>query len=83
MTLRVLLLTLTERDRCLNVLPLFHVHGLIATLLASLVAGASIVCPPGFDAATFFAWLAEFRPTWYYGGPHHPSSDSGACCHAP
>jgi acyl-CoA synthetase (AMP-forming)/AMP-acid ligase II/aryl carrier-like protein len=62
-------LALAESDRCLNVLPLIHGHGLIATMLASLGAGASIVCTPGFDASTFFAWLAEFRPTWYSAVP--------------
>ena len=36
-------LALRETDRCLNVLPLFHGHGLIATVMASLAAGASIV----------------------------------------
>ena len=42
-------LALVESDRCLNVLPLFHVHALLTTLLTSLVAGASIVCTPGFS----------------------------------
>ena len=31
---------LTPADRCLNVMPLFHIHGLVAALLASLDAGA-------------------------------------------
>jgi acyl-CoA synthetase (AMP-forming)/AMP-acid ligase II len=60
---------LTETDRCLNVLPLFHGHGLMATLLASLAAGASVVCTPGCDVDQFFAWLAAFRPTWYSAVP--------------
>jgi acyl-CoA synthetase (AMP-forming)/AMP-acid ligase II/acyl carrier protein len=60
---------LTKNDRCLNVLPLFHVHGLLGGVLASLIAGASIVCTPGFDASKFFAWMAEFRPTWYTAVP--------------
>ena len=42
-------LALRETDRCLNVLPLFHGHGLIATVLASLAAGASVVCTAGCD----------------------------------
>ncbi len=62
-------LELVESDRCLNVLPLFHVSGLISAVLASLVAGASVVCTPGFYAPQFFAWLAEFRPTWYTAVP--------------
>lgn len=60
---------LTGKDRCLNVMPLFHVHGLISATLASLAAGASVICPPGFDMAMFFPWIAEFRPTWYTGSP--------------
>ena len=59
----------TPDDRCLNVMPLFHIHGLVAALLASLAAGASVVCTPGFDAARFFAWLAELEPTWYTAVP--------------
>jgi acyl-CoA synthetase (AMP-forming)/AMP-acid ligase II len=53
----------------LNVLPLFHGHGLISGLLAALAAGSSVVCAPGFDATRFFGWLAEFRPTWYTAVP--------------
>ena len=50
-------LDLGANDRCLNVVSLFHVHGLISALLASLAAGASVVCTPGFDAVSFFDWL--------------------------
>ncbi|MBC8427730.1 AMP-binding protein [bacterium] len=60
---------LDNRDRCLNVMPLFHIHGLIGAILSSLVSGASVVCTPGFDAAKFFEWLEEFRPTWYTAVP--------------
>ena len=62
-------LGLTARDRCLGVMPLFHVHGLVGALLASLAAGASIVCTPGFYAPEFFEWLDEFHPTWYTAVP--------------
>jgi acyl-CoA synthetase (AMP-forming)/AMP-acid ligase II len=62
-------LALRETDRCLNVLPLFHGHGLVATTVASLAAGASVVCTPGFDVNGFFAWLIAFQPTWYSAVP--------------
>ena len=62
-------LALRETDRCLNVLPLFHGHGLNATVMASLAAGASVVCTPGFDVNSFFAWLTTFQPTWYSAVP--------------
>ena len=62
-------LDLTPADRCLNVMPLFHIHGLIAAVSASLAAGASISCAPGFDALRFFGWMKEVRPTWYTAVP--------------
>ncbi len=60
---------LINSDRCLNVMPLFHIHGLIAAILSTLASGASVVCTPGFDASKFFEWLEEFRPTWYTAVP--------------
>ena len=54
-------LALTSADRCLNVMALFHIHGLIGAVLSSIAAGASIVCSPGFYVAGFFEWLREFR----------------------
>ncbi|TCD15123.1 acyl--CoA ligase [Oricola cellulosilytica] len=62
-------LALTPEDRCLNVMPLFHIHGLIAAVTASLVAGASIWCAPGFDALRFFGWMKEAQPSWYTAVP--------------
>jgi oxalate---CoA ligase len=62
-------LNLTENDRSLNVMPLFHIHGLIGSLLSSLSAGSSIVLTPGFSAPRFFDWMAEFSPTWYTAVP--------------
>lgn len=62
-------LELTPADHCLNVMPLFHIHGLIAAVLSSLHAGARITCTPGFNALKFFGWLAEARPTWYTAVP--------------
>jgi acyl-CoA synthetase (AMP-forming)/AMP-acid ligase II len=62
-------LALTPRDGCLNVMPLFHIHGLIAAVLSSLSAGASIYCTPGFNALRFFAWLEDAAPTWYTAVP--------------
>lgn len=56
-------------DRCLNVMPLFHAHGLIIGLILSLGAGAAVICPPKFEAAQFFKWLETFRPTWYSAAP--------------
>lgn len=62
-------IALLPGDRCLNIMPLFHIHGLIAAVLSSLHAGASVHCSPGFNALHFFRWLDEVRPTWYTGVP--------------
>ena len=62
-------LRLGAGDRCLNIMPLFHIHGLMAPVLASLAAGAEVACTPGFDALRFFAWLDETKPTWYSAVP--------------
>lgn len=47
-------LMLGEQDRLLNVLPLFHAHGLISGLISSLAAGSSIVCTSGFEGNAFY-----------------------------
>lgn len=62
-------LKLIQSDRCMNVMPLFHIHGLIAAVAASLASGASIWCAPGFDALKFFGWMKEAQPTWYTAVP--------------
>ena len=62
-------LNLQPEDCCLNVMPLFHIHGLIGTLLSSLTAGASIFCSPGFDSEKFYTWVEQQRPTWYSAVP--------------
>jgi len=62
-------LSLKPDDRCLNVMPLFHIHGIVASLLSTLSAGGSVACTSGFDAAAFFGWLDELAPTWYTAVP--------------
>jgi len=62
-------LSLAPSDICLNIMPLFHIHGLMAAVLSSLRAGAAVCCTPGFNALKFFAWLEEVRPTWYTAVP--------------
>jgi oxalate---CoA ligase len=60
---------LSENDRALNVMPLFHIHGLIAGLSAPLSRGGAVFCTPGFNALKFFAEMEEAKPTWYTAVP--------------
>jgi acyl-CoA synthetase (AMP-forming)/AMP-acid ligase II len=62
-------LQLTAQDRGMVIMPLFHIHGLIAALLAPLSAGGEVCCTTGFNALKFFSWLGETKPTWYSGVP--------------
>lgn len=62
-------LSLGTSDECLNVMPLFHIHGLIAAVLSSLNAGAGVTCSPGFNAMKFFGWLDAVKPSWYTAVP--------------
>jgi acyl-CoA synthetase (AMP-forming)/AMP-acid ligase II len=62
-------LQLSAHDRCLNIMPLFHIHGLAAALLASLEVQASVICTDGIYAQHFFDWLNETSPTWYTAVP--------------
>jgi acyl-CoA synthetase (AMP-forming)/AMP-acid ligase II len=62
-------LKFSAQDCGLNIMPLFHIHGLIAGVLAPLAAGSQVFCTPGFNALKFFAWMDEARPTWYTAVP--------------
>ncbi len=62
-------LDLTTEDRCLNVMPLFHIHGLVAAVSATFAAGGQVWCAPGFDALRFFGWVRDADPTWYTAVP--------------
>ncbi len=62
-------LKLTQADRELHIMPLFHIHGLIAGVLAPMAVGSQIFCTPGFNALKFFGWMKECKPTWYTAVP--------------
>jgi acyl-CoA synthetase (AMP-forming)/AMP-acid ligase II len=62
-------LALTPDDVCLNIMPLFHIHGLIAAVLSSIAAGGSVACTPGLNAFKFYGWMTAARPTWYTAVP--------------
>ncbi len=62
-------LSLSSDDRCLNVMPLFHIHGLAGAVLASLSASGTVICTPGFDGDAFFGWVDDLCPSWYTAVP--------------
>lgn len=62
-------LALGPDDRCLNAMPLWHGHGFVAGLLASLAAGASVICVPPDAAGDFPELLHRTGATWYTATP--------------
>ena len=62
-------LELSADDHCLNIMPLFHIHGLIAVLAASMFKGASVCCSSGFNAIGFMELAKQQQISWYSGVP--------------
>ncbi|HEX5691429.1 MAG TPA: acyl--CoA ligase, partial [Roseiflexaceae bacterium] len=56
-------------DIALCVMPLFHIHGIVASMLATLASGGTVVCPEGFNALEFWQWVGTYTPTWYSAVP--------------
>jgi oxalate---CoA ligase len=61
--------SLMPMDVALCVMPLFHIHGLMASTMATFYSGGTVVVPPAFDALTFWPVVAEHRATWYSAVP--------------
>jgi acyl-CoA synthetase (AMP-forming)/AMP-acid ligase II len=60
---------LSEEDVSLCIMPLFHIHGLIASTMATLLSGGTVVVPTKFNALSFWRTVKEHRVTWYTGVP--------------
>ena len=61
---------LTPDDVAMCVMPLFHIHGLMASTMATFHAGGTeVVLSGGFDAMAFWPAIAEHRATWYSAVP--------------
>ena len=62
-------LHLNPTDRGLCIMPLFHIHGIVAGLYSGLFSGGSVICVDQFDGRKFFEWLKISKPTWYSAAP--------------
>ncbi len=60
---------LTEQDVSLCVMPLFHVHGLVASVLSTLYSGGRIIVPGKFNALSFWRTVRDFGVSWYSAVP--------------
>lgn len=62
---------ITQDDVNMNMMPLYHIHGISINVLASLIVGASTLATPGFDASEAVKWLnaKPLKPNWYSAVP--------------
>jgi acyl-CoA synthetase (AMP-forming)/AMP-acid ligase II len=60
---------LTSSDVSLCVMPLFHVHGLVASTLATLATGGTVVVPGKFNPLSFWRVVRDHGVTWYSAVP--------------
>ena len=60
---------LSATDVSLCVMPLFHVHGLVASTLATFATGGTVVVPSKFNPLTFWSTVREHGATWYSAVP--------------
>jgi len=60
---------LAPDDVALCVMPLFHIHGLMASTMATLASGGAVVLPAKFDPMTFWPVVHEHSATWYSAVP--------------
>ena len=69
---------LSSDDVSLCLMPLFHVHGLVASTLSTLLSGGTVVVPGAFQSAVVLAHGAGIGRHVVLGRPHHPSAHPGA-----
>jgi acyl-CoA synthetase (AMP-forming)/AMP-acid ligase II len=60
---------LSPEDVSLCIMPLFHVHGLVASALATFASGGTVVAPERFNPLGFWPLMQGYRPTWFTASP--------------
>ena len=60
---------LSPDDVSLCIMPLFHVHGLMASTMATLVSGGTVIVPTKFNALSFWRTVRDHRVSWFSGVP--------------
>jgi acyl-CoA synthetase (AMP-forming)/AMP-acid ligase II len=60
---------LTPADVNCNLMPLFHVGGIVRQVFCPIFSGGCVICCPSFDPSIFWTLLAKRAFTWYYAAP--------------
>ena len=61
--------SLSPEDVSLCVMPLFHVHGLVASTLSTLLSGGTVAVPNKFNPLSFWRTVRDTKATWYSAVP--------------
>ena len=69
---------LSPDDVSLCLMPLFHVHGLVASTLSTLLSGGTVVVPARFNPLSFWRTVRDSRRHLVFGRAHDPSAHAGA-----
>ena len=62
-------LKLTSKDKNIILMPSFHIHGIIASILAPLYKGGKVIALPKFNVLSFYQHLSKHQPTWFTAVP--------------
>ena len=60
---------LSADDVSLCIMPLFHVHGLVASTLSTFQSGGTVVVPPRFTPLNFWPLVRDHKVTWFSAVP--------------
>ena len=60
---------LTPSDVNINLMPLFHIGGILRQVYSPILSGGCVICCPSFDPSIFWSMLAQSKFTWYYAAP--------------
>jgi acyl-CoA synthetase (AMP-forming)/AMP-acid ligase II len=60
---------LSPNDISLCAMPLFHVHGLVASTLSTFLSGGAVVVPAKISPLSFWRIVRDNRVTWYSAVP--------------
>jgi acyl-CoA synthetase (AMP-forming)/AMP-acid ligase II/acetyltransferase-like isoleucine patch superfamily enzyme/acyl carrier protein len=60
---------LTPNDVNVNLMPLFHIGGILRQVYSPILSGGCVICCPAFDPNIFWQLLAQNKFTWYYAAP--------------
>ncbi|MGA2113395.1 MAG: AMP-binding protein [Bryobacteraceae bacterium] len=61
--------SLESNDVTICVMPMFHVHGLMASVLATFISGGCVVLPTRFNPLSFWRLVRKYRVTWFSAVP--------------